>query len=80
MGTVVVTRNYQITLPKDVREQLDIRIGEKMISEVDEKGEIKIKKLGKSPVEAAFGIWEEMKTTGKEYEDNVRKEWRKRNV
>jgi len=80
MATVVVTRNYQITLPKDIREQLDIRIGEKMVSEIDEKGEIRIRKLDKSPVKAAFGIWKEIKETGREYEDKIRREWRKRNV
>ena len=80
MGTVVVTRNYQITLPKDVRDELDINIGEKMISEVDDKGNIRIRKLNKSPVKAAFGMWNKMKKTGKEYEDKLRSEWSKRNV
>ncbi|MBU1199721.1 MAG: AbrB/MazE/SpoVT family DNA-binding domain-containing protein [Nanoarchaeota archaeon] len=80
MGTVVVTRNYQITISKDIREQLDISIGEKMISNIDENGEIKIKKINKSPVEAAFGMWKRMKITGKEYEDKIRKEWGERDV
>lgn len=56
MGTIVVTRNFQITLPKDVREELNIRIGDKMISK-KEDDKIIIRKISESPVDRAFGIW-----------------------
>ena len=75
MATVVVTRNYQITLPKDIREELGICIGEKMTTELTEYGEIRIKKLSKSPVDAAFGMWKGMKETGSEHVNKLRKGW-----
>ena len=75
MGTVVVTRNYQITLPKDIREITGIEIGEKMVTEVVEKG-ILIKKLNKSPVDRAFGIWK-TKDSGIKFVDKIRKDWRR---
>ncbi len=75
MGTVVVTRNYQITLPKDVREDIGIEIGEKMITKVIDEG-ILIKRLNKSPVDRAFGIWKD-KTPGTVFVDKLRKDWRR---
>ena len=80
MSTVVVTRNYQITLPKDVREELGISIGDKMVSDIDENGFIRIKKLDKSPVDAAFGMWKGMKKTGVEFQNRLRKGWEREHV
>ena len=39
MDEVVVTRKYQITIPKDVRKKLEIEIGDKLIIK-DEGGRI----------------------------------------
>ena len=75
MGTVVVTRNYQITLPKDVREDIGIEIGEKMITKVIDEG-ILIKRLNKSPVDRDLGIWKD-KTPGTVFVDKLRKDWRR---
>ena len=75
MGTVVVTRNYQITLPKDVRDDTGIEIGEKIFTKVTDEG-ILIKKLNKSPVDRAFGIWKD-KTPGTAFVDKLRKDWRR---
>ena len=80
MATVVVTRNYQITLPKDVREELGISIGDKMVSYIDENCYIRIKKLDKSPVDAAFGMWKGMKETGVEFQNRLRKGWERKHV
>ena len=76
MGTAIITRNYQIRLPKDLRELTDINIGDRMITEVDNKGRIIIKKLEKSPVDSAFGIWK-TKKTGTEFVNEIRKDWRR---
>jgi|Deesub1362A_J573_1020465.scaffolds.fasta_scaffold12631_1 AbrB family looped-hinge helix DNA binding protein len=35
MGTVKVTRNYQITIPKDIRKKLGIEVGDVLRVEVE---------------------------------------------
>ena len=75
MGTVVITRNYQITLPKDIRDITGIEVGEKMITEVTNEG-ILIKRLKKSPVDRAFGIWK-IKTSSVKFVEKLRKDWRR---
>jgi AbrB family looped-hinge helix DNA binding protein len=78
MATIVVTRNYQITLPKAVRKETTIVIGDPMHIEV--KGDtIIIKKVKGDPVKAAFGAWRtRCKETGVEYVDKLRSEWKDR--
>ncbi len=77
MGITKVTRNYQITLPTDVRESLDIEIGDKIIV-VPDKGEAVIKKVRKDAVERAFGAWSKSKESGLEYVKRIRGEEEKR--
>ncbi|MFH0874369.1 MAG: AbrB/MazE/SpoVT family DNA-binding domain-containing protein [archaeon] len=75
MGTVVVTRNFQITLPKDVREQLDIRIGDCMITK-REDDKIIITKMDSNPINKAFGMWKStIKEDSVDYVNNLRKKW-----
>ncbi len=76
MGTTKVTRNYQITLPKDIREIQHIRIGDKFIVTA-ENGEIIMKRLKGKIVERCFGSW---KTTGSgvEFVRKIRDEAEKR--
>ena len=75
MGTVVVTRNFQLTLSKDVREEADIKIGER-IKEVVDEGRIILEKIKKSPVDSAAGIWKGKVKDSVEYVNNLRKDWR----
>lgn len=77
MGTTKVTRNYQITLPTDVREMLDIKIGDKIII-VPEKNEAVIKKIRKDALEKAFGAWGASKESGVAYVKRIRNEEEKR--
>ena len=78
MVSVVVTRNFQITLPSNIRNMFDIAIGETMIVEAKEE-EIIIKKIKKDPVRAAFGAWRgRIKETGAEYVDSLRTTWDER--
>jgi AbrB family looped-hinge helix DNA binding protein len=42
---VKVTRKYQVTIPKEVREELDIKIGDEVVFVKNERGEFVIKKL-----------------------------------
>lgn len=46
MSLTKVTRNYQITVPRDIREQANIEEGDKLIITMEDN-EIKIKNLMK---------------------------------
>ncbi|MBI2136699.1 AbrB/MazE/SpoVT family DNA-binding domain-containing protein [Candidatus Woesearchaeota archaeon] len=78
MTSVVVTRNYQITLPREVRKRTDIAIGETML--IETKGDdIIIKKIKEDPVKAAFGLWRgKIKESSIEYVDKLRETWKDR--
>ena len=71
-----VTRNYQITLPKDARKLFNIRVGDTLLVSPREE-EMVIKKLDDNPVEASFGIWKEVKDSVKFVREG-RKEYEKR--
>ena len=78
MTTVVITRNYQITLPKEVRKRTEVVIGESMIVET-RNDEIIFKKVKKDPIKAAFGAWRgRLKESSIEYVDTLRDTWRDR--
>jgi AbrB family looped-hinge helix DNA binding protein len=74
MGISVVTRNSQVTLPKDVRELSGIKEGDQVIVNVDDEGRIIISPLRRSPVDDSFGIWEG-EIEGVRYTDIIRGEW-----
>lgn len=76
MGVTTVSRNNQITLPRDIRELLEIQEGDRLILRT-EGGKILIEKTEKSPVEDSFGIWRRG-LTGKEYTRKIRVEWQQR--
>lgn len=77
MGISKITRNFQVTLPKDVRELKDFKVGEKVLFLV-EGDRIDIVKIDKNAVKEAAGLWVGMKKTGLSYERKLRKEWAKR--
>ena len=59
--TVKVTRKYQVTIPRDVREELGIRIGDRILVEV-EGDKIVLRPLAlrkKNPVEELLNLLEE---------------------
>ncbi|NJE11425.1 AbrB/MazE/SpoVT family DNA-binding domain-containing protein [Thermococcus sp. MAR1] len=43
MGLTKVTRNYQITIPSDVRKKLGIRVGDVLVVDVED-GKVVLKK------------------------------------
>lgn len=55
MGITSVTRNYQVTLTKDVREPLGITEGSRLFVEVDGDG-IRMRAVKRSGVEESFGM------------------------
>lgn len=77
MGISKITRNFQVTLPKDLRELKNFRVGEKVLFVV-EGDRIDLIKMNKNIVKETAGLWSDMKETGMEYENRLRKEWSKR--
>ena len=79
MGISKITRNFQITLPKDVRELKNFHVGEKLMFVVEED-KIGILKLDNDIIKQTAGLWSGINETGQEYERRIRKEWAKRRV
>ena len=76
MTSIVVTRNFQITLPKSIRDYVGIEIGDSIIIEAKDK-EIILKKADKEPIESAFGRWRWCKDSIT-FVDNLRSTWDER--
>ncbi len=76
MGITKVTRNYQVTLPKDVREAEEIKVGDRLIAVPRENG-IFLRKMDKSIISKTAGIWKS-KGSGVEYVRKIRDEEEKR--
>ncbi len=72
MGVTRVTRNFQITLPKDVREMEKINIGDKFIVTIEDN-EIVMKKIKGEILERSFGAWGSGKS-GVEFTRKIRNE------
>lgn len=79
MGISKITRNYQVTLPKDVRELKNFEVGDKVLF-VPEGDRIGIVKLDKKVISSAAGLWTGLKESGIGYEKRLRKEWVKRKI
>lgn len=78
MSLTKVTRNYQITVPRDIREQAKIQEGDKLVVTI-ENDEIKLKKIDEDSFKKAFGIWKNagIKDSVK-YVRDLRKDWEHR--
>ena len=77
MGISKITRNYQITLPKDVRKVVGLREGDEVVFTIED-GKVVIVKSAEDPIMAAAGIWQDKKETGAEYQKRIRMQWKKR--
>ena len=78
MSLTKVTRNYQITVPRDIREQANIKEGDKLVITM-ENDEIKMKKFDEDVFKKAFGSWKNAKINDSvAYVRNLRKGWEKR--
>ena len=80
MSISKITRNFQVTLPREVREMEDLHIGDRVRFVVEDNHRIHVVKLSKEIIRDAAGLWKGMKETGLEYERKLRKEWRKREI
>lgn len=79
MGISKITRNFQVTLPKDVREGRGFHVGDNILFVVD-GDRIGLIKKDKDVIHATAGLWEGSKESGVAYERRVRKGWQKRKV
>jgi len=77
MGIAKITRNYQITLPKDVREVKGLKEGDSVMFTI-ENNKVQLMKAEKDCVKAAAGVWKKTKESGIVYERRIRDEWLKR--
>ncbi len=77
MGIAKVTRNYQVTIPKDVRMVKDITIGDTVLFAIEGDRVDFMKMQREESLKSVIGIWKE-KETGTEYVKRIRKEWQKR--
>lgn len=75
MGIAIVTRNFQVTIPKDVREVKGIRIGDKVLFSVD-SDKVEISKFNNNAIEDAFGAWKGKVEPGSNYVKKIRSEWK----
>jgi AbrB family looped-hinge helix DNA binding protein len=56
MGISKITRNYQVSIPRDVRAALDLKVGDVVM--VESKGDsLILKPIRRDVIEESFGIW-----------------------
>ncbi|MBS3146250.1 AbrB/MazE/SpoVT family DNA-binding domain-containing protein [Candidatus Woesearchaeota archaeon] len=77
MGISKITRNWQVTLPKDVREIKDLKENDSVIFAI-EGNRVEIVKMNKDIIKATAGLWTDSKEIGIKYERKIRKGWSKR--
>ena len=77
MGIAKITRNYQITIPKDIREIKDLKEGDNVVFTI-EGNKVQLTKMNKDSIKWAAGLWSKMKEPGVTYEKKIREGWKKR--
>ncbi len=77
MGISKITRNCQITLPKDVRKVIGLKEGDEVVFIID-GDKVRLVKSDEDIIKRTAGIWKDMKETGVEYQRKIRKESEKR--
>ena len=56
MAVSRVTRNYQVTVPREIRELVDIKVGD-MLLFIREGEEVVLRKINKDLLAQGFGLW-----------------------
>ena len=77
MGITKITRNYQITIPKDVRELKGLKEGDSIIFSI-QGNNVDILKVSKDVINSAAGLWKTGNETGMDYEKRIRSGWKRR--
>ena len=79
MGISKITRNFQITIPKYLRELKKFHVGEKVMFVV-QGDKVDIVKLDKDIIKQVAGLWDGLNENGQEYERRIRGGWAKRRL
>jgi len=79
MRSVKLNKQYQLTVPKEIRRKISINPGDMIEMLINEKKEIIICKIKKNPLEDSFGVWKEKKS-GVDYVNGIRDESEQRMV
>lgn len=75
MGIAKVTRNFQVTIPRDIRRIHDINIGDTVLFAI-EGDKVDFVKMEKNRIiEEMFGSWKDEKEDGLAYVKSIRKGW-----
>ena len=77
MGISKITRNFQVTLPKDVRKIIGVKEGDEVMFVVD-GARVNLTKAEDDIIQRTAGIWGDIGETGEEYQRRIRKGWSKR--
>mgnify|MGYP001607241407 CR=1 FL=1 len=77
MGISKITRNFQVTLPKDIRKIKGLKEGDSVIFSI-EGNNVGIIKADKNVIKEAAGLWSKTKDSSLEYERKVRSGWQAR--
>ncbi len=77
MGVSKVTRNFQVTIPADIRQLIDIAEGDRVLFTAT-KGRLELRKLDDDLITRTAGLWKQCREDGKAYTRRVRSGWRKR--
>ena len=72
-----MTRNFQVTVPRDVRAVKHLKEGDRVAFAID--GErVELQKVDEDVIAAAAGLWKDTGKSGLQYERSVRRGWAKR--
>ena len=73
MSTSKITRNFQVTIPQDIRQIQHLKEGDNVLF-VSTDEEVIMKKASKEIIKACVGIWKNMKESSADYISKFRKE------
>ena len=72
-----MTRNYQVTVPRDVRDLKRLKEGDHVIFAID--GErVELHKVDEDVIASSAGLWRGTKESGVQYERSSRRKWARR--
>ncbi len=78
MGIAKVTRNYQVTLPKDIRNVKGIEIGDTIIFAIDGDRVNLVTMKREDLIKKVAGSWKGVRGSSVAYVTQMRKEWDER--
>lgn len=75
MATATITSKGQVTIPKDVRDALGLRQGDRVEFSVEEDGTIRIRRKTRSLLDLVGILKTDRKATLQEIEEAIRAGW-----